>query len=182
MASYSITDKCDGCDACRRACPAAAISGLQYKQHKIDPDLCFSCGLCAELCTNGAVLNEWGLPTEPRPREDWKTPIIDRAMCIGCSLCIENCPQFALELSDPDFHGNTHVYAELKYPERCTGCGKCTKHCGIGAIALGQAVIEETVKPVTFTEEDDFAAEEKSRLEALRESVHNLFTEKSGKI
>lgn len=171
---YTITDKCDGCDACRTACPTKAISGAQYLQHKIDPDLCVSCGLCSELCENSAILDNYGRPTSMSERSIWKTPIIDRAACVGCSLCIENCPMFALELSDPGFHGNTHVFAELKHPEKCIGCGKCTKRCPIGAIAMGRAVIEETVIPVSYDPDEAVVEEEPGNSKTLAELLEEL--------
>lgn len=146
--AFFISDKCDGCDACRTACPTQAISGEQYLRHKIDPELCVSCGLCGDLCDNGALLDSYGIPVVSRPREDWKTPVIDRDACVGCNLCVETCPMFALELSDPGFHGNIHVFVELKHPDKCISCGKCAKRCPIGAIAMGQAVIDETVKTI----------------------------------
>ncbi|MDO4573194.1 MAG: 4Fe-4S binding protein [Clostridia bacterium] len=148
--SYFITDKCDGCDACQAACPTQAISGAQYLRHKIDPDLCVSCGLCSDLCENGAILDNFGCPADSVPLEDWKTPVVDRQACVGCSLCLEACPMFALELSPPGFHGNTHTYAVLVHPENCISCGKCAKACPIGAIAMGRAVIELVVKPINF--------------------------------
>jgi len=155
MPSFSIDiNICDGCDACRTACPAGAISGEQYKKHKVDPELCYNCGLCAELCENGAFRDGFGVPRKMRERDAWKTPIVDRSLCVGCSVCIEDCPQGALALSDPGFHGNIHVYAELKNPELCTGCGKCARRCPVGAVALGRAVIEDTVIPVSFAAED----------------------------
>jgi NADH:ubiquinone oxidoreductase subunit F (NADH-binding)/(2Fe-2S) ferredoxin len=41
-------DKCVGCTACSRVCPADAISGEVKKAHTIDPDKCIKCGACME--------------------------------------------------------------------------------------------------------------------------------------
>lgn len=182
MPAFTITDKCDGCDACRTACPAGAISGEQYHKHKINPDLCYNCGLCGELCENSAILDGFGCSVKMRSREEWKTPIVDRALCVGCSVCIEDCAHFALELSEPGFHGNTHVYAELTHPELCIGCGKCAKRCPVGAIALGRAVIEETVIPVNYNAEEEVIQEHDhaSLLESIHGTLTGLFDEKKG--
>ena len=162
--AFFITDKCDGCDACRTACPTNAITGEQFLRHKIDPDLCVSCGLCADLCENEALVNAKGRHLVCRPRELWRTPVIDREACVGCSLCVENCPMFALELSDPGFHGNIHVFVELKYPEKCISCKLCARSCPIGAISMGEAVIDDTVKVISFDPYDDLAEKD---LEAI---------------
>lgn len=181
MPAFSINKNiCDGCDACRMACPAGAISGEQYKKHSIDPDLCYNCGLCGELCDNGAIIDGFGRSVSMRSRESWKTPIVDRSLCVGCSVCVEDCPQRALELSEPGFHGNIHVYAELKHPEYCIGCGKCAKRCPVGAIALGRAVIEDTVIPVNYDVEEEAVPEHDhaSLLESIHDTLHGLFEEK----
>ena len=49
--------KCSGCGACRRACPAGAISGAKGAAHIIQQDKCTHCGQCLEACPGrfGAV-------------------------------------------------------------------------------------------------------------------------------
>ena len=55
LLQYVITDKCKGCTACARACPAGAISGEVKKQHTIDQAKCLKCGACMEKCRFGAI-------------------------------------------------------------------------------------------------------------------------------
>ena len=55
LLQYVITDKCKGCTACARACPAGAISGEVKKQHTIDQTKCLKCGACMEKCRFGAI-------------------------------------------------------------------------------------------------------------------------------
>ncbi|MGQ9511828.1 NADH-ubiquinone oxidoreductase-F iron-sulfur binding region domain-containing protein [Thermodesulfitimonas sp.] len=50
-----IAEKCNGCGACRYACPAHAISGEKKKPHVIDEDRCIKCGRCYEVCKFNAV-------------------------------------------------------------------------------------------------------------------------------
>jgi len=55
LLQYVISDKCKGCTACARVCPAGAISGEVKKQHVIDPAKCLKCGACMEKCRFGAI-------------------------------------------------------------------------------------------------------------------------------
>ena len=54
---YSIDpDKCKGCTACARVCPAGAIKGEVKQPHVIDPQKCIRCGSCLEKCKFNAVI------------------------------------------------------------------------------------------------------------------------------
>jgi NADH:ubiquinone oxidoreductase subunit F (NADH-binding)/(2Fe-2S) ferredoxin/Pyruvate/2-oxoacid:ferredoxin oxidoreductase delta subunit len=59
LLTYSILEEiCTGCGACRRACPAGAITGEKKKPHKIDPSLCIRCGACFDVCKFKSVDRE----------------------------------------------------------------------------------------------------------------------------
>ena len=58
LLQYKITDKCRGCTACARVCPAGAITGEVKQQHVIDPKKCLKCGACMEKCRFGAIIKE----------------------------------------------------------------------------------------------------------------------------
>ena len=58
LLQYVITDKCRGCTACARVCPAGAITGTVKQQHVIDPMKCLKCGACMEKCRFGAISRE----------------------------------------------------------------------------------------------------------------------------
>jgi NADH:ubiquinone oxidoreductase subunit F (NADH-binding)/NAD-dependent dihydropyrimidine dehydrogenase PreA subunit len=56
---YSIIEeKCKGCGACLRACPAGAITGEKKKPHVIDEDVCIKCGACFDVCKFKSVERE----------------------------------------------------------------------------------------------------------------------------
>ena len=55
LLQYVITDKCRGCTACARICPAGAITGEVKQQHHINPEKCLKCGACMEKCRFGAI-------------------------------------------------------------------------------------------------------------------------------
>ena len=59
LTAYSIDpEKCRGCTACARSCPAGAISGTVKHPHSIDRNKCIVCGSCREACRFDAVLTE----------------------------------------------------------------------------------------------------------------------------
>ena len=51
-----IADKCKGCTACARVCPAGAIIGKVKEAHVIDTTKCLKCGACEAKCKFGAII------------------------------------------------------------------------------------------------------------------------------
>ena len=49
-----IPDKCIGCGACLRICPANAITGEKNEVHVLNQELCIKCGACYEVCPSKA--------------------------------------------------------------------------------------------------------------------------------
>jgi NADH-quinone oxidoreductase subunit F len=47
---YILPKRCQGCGACARACPAAAITGERKMVHVIDQQKCIKCGTCLKAC------------------------------------------------------------------------------------------------------------------------------------
>lgn len=59
LMTYAIEpDKCRGCTACARKCPAGAIEGKVKEVHTIHTDKCIKCGVCLETCKFGAVVKK----------------------------------------------------------------------------------------------------------------------------
>ena len=57
LLSYSIIpDKCVGCTACARVCPASAIKGERKQSHVINSEKCIKCGQCFDVCKFHAVV------------------------------------------------------------------------------------------------------------------------------
>ena len=48
-------EQCTGCGACKRVCPAAAVTGEVRHPHSIDPGHCIACGSCREACRFNAI-------------------------------------------------------------------------------------------------------------------------------
>ncbi|MCX7919663.1 MAG: NADH-quinone oxidoreductase subunit NuoF [bacterium] len=55
LLTYTITENCTGCTACKRVCPTAAISGSAKQRHVIDQSKCIKCGLCYNTCNFNAI-------------------------------------------------------------------------------------------------------------------------------
>ena len=55
LLNYFITDKCRGCTACTKVCPAGAITGTVKERHVIDTANCLKCGSFIEKCRFGAI-------------------------------------------------------------------------------------------------------------------------------
>lgn len=59
LLSYKvIEDKCIGCTACARVCPANCIEGARKEVHTIDQDKCIKCGACFDVCRPKAIIKE----------------------------------------------------------------------------------------------------------------------------
>ena len=59
LIEYQIhAEKCTGCTACAKVCPAEAISGERKQPHQIDREKCIKCGACKLACKFSAVTVE----------------------------------------------------------------------------------------------------------------------------
>ncbi len=50
-----VTETCDGCHLCVKACPTDAIAGKPKQRHVIDQGKCIACGECYNVCPIDAI-------------------------------------------------------------------------------------------------------------------------------
>lgn len=55
LTKLTITSKCIGCGACKRACPVDCIHGEPKSKHYIDYNICTHCGACISVCPVDAI-------------------------------------------------------------------------------------------------------------------------------
>ena len=51
---YVNTEECEGCFVCTKKFACTAIY-QEDEAAKIDPVVCFGCGVCAQVCPTGAI-------------------------------------------------------------------------------------------------------------------------------
>jgi NADH:ubiquinone oxidoreductase subunit F (NADH-binding)/NAD-dependent dihydropyrimidine dehydrogenase PreA subunit len=56
LITYSISDECNGCGRCKKACPEKAITGKKKEKHVIDATKCIKCDACRSVCKFDAVI------------------------------------------------------------------------------------------------------------------------------
>lgn len=134
--AYSISEKCIGCTLCAKNCPVEAIDGVAKERHVVNVKRCVECGVCGNFCSKEAVLDPSGAPARKLPRDEWKKPSFAPELCSACSICVAACRKQLIAISLPKFKGDIRVFAELKEPAKCVGCGLCEKACPLHVITM----------------------------------------------
>lgn len=117
---------CDGCGACRDACPVGVIALDNGKaQMNIEFAECDFCGKCTASCPSGALELTQPMDTGLRPEIS--------AQCLGrlddlCRMCEIACPLTAIFFNQQNQPTVDNT--------RCNGCGKCKLVCYHGDINL----------------------------------------------
>lgn len=81
-------ENCDGCDACVRLCPHAAITldedNLAAAAYQIFPEQCSGCGICTDICEHQAVfLAQWS-------RVSAESIPLRTECCRACGVCFHS--------------------------------------------------------------------------------------------
>lgn len=134
--SYKITEKCNGCGACVRVCPADAISGEKKSLHLINENLCIECGACGKICPRSSILDAEGTSCTMIKRSEWPKPGVLLEKCLACGICVDACPAGCLAMSDQPRDKGVDAYPYLKDSKACIGCGLCVRECPADAIAM----------------------------------------------
>ena len=134
--AFSITNACEGCAACAKLCPVAAVTGTPKEQHTINPKRCVECGVCGRVCPKGAVADAADNLLPRVPRKDWPKPAFDSEKCTACGICVQACTAGALAITLPQFKGDLRVSAYLANEKKCVGCGLCAQDCPMDVISM----------------------------------------------
>ena len=55
LTTFTITEKCVGCQVCAKKCPTKAITGKAKEVHELDQKKCIKCGVCFDVCKFNSV-------------------------------------------------------------------------------------------------------------------------------
>ena len=123
---YKISEQCKKCGLCAKKCVNQAIVGVVKEHFAIIESKCKNCGLCYHLCPSGAIARNGEL--KPKEGKKKKTVIVARIRekeCMGCKNCHFNCPHGFIEHKKARFSAGVCAID----PQKCLGCGYCTKMC-----------------------------------------------------
>ncbi len=140
---YRITENCNGCGACKRTCPAGAISGERKTVHAVDDDACIECGACGRVCPRGSVLDRNHDVCVMVKRSEWPRPDVSLKSCTACGICVEACPVGCLVMAETPRKGGVDAWPYLKDEKACIGCGFCGEECPAEAIVMRKPEKEE---------------------------------------
>jgi len=152
--AYTITEKCNGCGACVRLCPAGAISGEKKKLHTIDTFLCIECGACGRICPQSALFDATGNPCVMIKRSEWSKPEVLLKACIACNICVDACPVGCLVMSDVPRDKGVDAFPYLKDSRACIGCGFCSRECPADALVMKKPAGAAKTRPLPMSPQE----------------------------
>jgi len=90
-------DKCNGCDACMRACPHEVISLSKDNDqlcYTIDASACTACNICQDICDQDAVsVIHWGI-------QEYKTIPLVSQKCESCGVAFHKPQLLQIEMGE----------------------------------------------------------------------------------
>ncbi len=134
--AYKINENCNGCTLCARNCPVDAINGVVKEKHEIIEKRCVECGVCGNVCAQGAITDSRGVVCVKLPKEQWKKPVVNEERCTACAMCVDVCGANCLSISYPKFKGDFDLFSELTNPKACVSCAMCKDICPVKAITM----------------------------------------------
>ncbi len=130
IAEWAFAARCDGCQACVRACREGVLKrgadGLVEADFRFGG--CDFCGACLAACDRGALRRELRSTTRA-----FRFAIAIGTDCLAragepCRTCQDFCDSFAIRF---DTGGQGPVVLD-----NCSGCGACVGPCPVGSIKL----------------------------------------------
>lgn len=117
--------KCTGCRLCEVVCSevkfkesnprkgALRVNGKFPAPGTYQVKFCTQCGMCAEVCPEGAIEEKDGIYR------------INPDLCTGCLACLPVCPEEVI-----------FTHSDLRTPIKCDWCGECMTACPRRVIRL----------------------------------------------
>lgn len=135
--AYVIIERCSGCSACVRICPAEAITGEKKMIHVINGEHCIDCGACGRVCPENAITDQHGSACRRMKKSEWKRPLFNLEICTSCTNCVETCPAGCIGLKKRPARNDPHSYPYLENEKSCISCGFCAADCPVDAVTMG---------------------------------------------